>query len=1147
MRRIFTLASLTALLLLLVCPLKAADNLYVFHKGNLVFKCLAADVDSVALEDNKTKVTLYNKQHAQLFTAPSAEVDSITFKYYKPVADILDVVFKKDGSAEDISPMKNTIESFGETTTYYNEIYGRYVAKINNTWGGMQENGTYYKVDYSKNEAIKKALADGHTMETLFKATYTGDLEDKEAKWFAGHQAGGTGFLISKKSGERQNEITFLPNVSTNGKSNWIWATSGIVPETEVFYHVIGVWDKDAGKAYIYVNGELKNTVDAKGEFHFPAEAAQWFGIGCDASKKNGEQSGNWEIVTSRIYDRALNQEDVNLLWESVAELQTKPVADLLDVVFNEDGTAKDVSPMKNNVRLIGSSASTYYNNTYKRYVASFNNPWAGTASGYYRIDFESNSKFRTALANGHTLEAVFMASYAPPIANAEAKPFSAHQGGGTGFLISTTSGNRKNEITFLPNVTTTGKSNWRWATSGVIPQPQTYYHVIGVWDKDAKKAYIYVNGELKNTIAADGNFRFAENGSNWFCLGGDASPSGGQNGWCGDIVMARVYDKPLDKQKVAVLWDEVKRLQAGAEPDMVTGLSYYSGMAVKPGGTYSLTGKGFAEGDKIVLVALKSGIEPDTLSTVVRNDTLTMNLPTTLTTGNYRMILVRGDKQQDLGINKYQVVKDIPAGMRVIAHRGFWDKAGSAQNSRSSLQNAFDAKCYGSEIDVWITTDGHVMVNHDATLNGVEIQKSTYAQVKNLKLSNGESIPELKEFLEMLAKEDSTKLIIEIKTHSDERRGIAAVDSAVKQVKDRGLQDKVEYIAFSLNLCRELVKQDPSAHVAYLNGDIAPKTLYEYGIMGLDYTAKSYRNNPSWATDARKLGMTTNVWTINDAATMIEMTNMGIDFVTTNAPLLAQQIEALYNANHTTGGETPEPEPVEKPKADILDIVFNENGTVTDASPMNNEVKVFSSDNKTVPVAYDEVRKAYVASFNNPYGGDAATYARVDYADNEAFKKALANGHTLETIFKVTYEGELPNVEAKWFAGHQAGGTGFLICKTSGERKNEITFLPNVSTNGKSNWIWANSGVVPQSDVFYHVVGVWDKDAGKASVYVNGELKKTVAAEGELHFPAEAAQWFGIGCDANPSKGEQSGNWQIVTERIYGKALTQDEVNLLW
>ncbi len=897
----------------------------------------------------------------------------------------------------------------------------------------------------------------------------------------------------------------------------------------------------------IYVNGELKNTVDAKGELVFPAAAAQWFGIGCDASKKQGEQSGNWEIVTSRIYDRALNQDDVNLLWASVEDLQAKPVADLLDVAFKGDGTAEDLSPMKNKVSLIGTSSSTYYNNTYKRYVASFNNPWAGTASGYYRVDFENNSSFRAALANGHTLEAVFMASYEPPIANSEAKPFAAHQGGGTGFLISTTSGNRKNEITFLPNVTTNGKSNWRWATSGVVPQPQTYYHVVGVWDKDAKKAYIYVNGELKNTVAAEGDFRFAENGSNWFCLGGDASPSGGQNGWCGDIVMARVYDKPLNRQKVAVLWDEVKRLQDAAEPDMVTDVQYYSGMAVKAGGLYSLSGKGFAEGDRVVLAAIKNVAQQDTLNTVIKNDTLSICLPTTLASGRYRMLLLRGDKQQDLGLNKFQVVKEIPAGMRVIAHRGFWDKAGSAQNSRSSLQNAFDAKCYGSETDVWITTDGRVMVNHDPKLNGVEIQKSTYEQVKNLKLGNGETIPELKEFLEMLAKEDSTKLIIEIKTHSDEKRGIAAVDSVVKQVKERGLQNKVEYIAFSLNLCKELVKQDPTAHVAYLNGDIDPKTLYGYGIMGLDYTAKSYQNNPSWATTARELGMTTNVWTINDAATMIEMTNMGIDFVTTNAPLTAQQVEALYNANRMSTTPDPEPEPVKKPVADLMDIVFNADGSVTDVSPMKNAVSVVSSDNKTVPVAYDSDRKAYVASFSNPYGGDATTYARVDYSGNEAFKETLAGGHTLETVFKVQYEGELPDKEAKWFAGHQAGGTGFLISKKSGSRQNEITFLPNVSTNGKSNWIWANSGIVPEADVFYHVVGVWDKDAGKASIYVNGELKKTVSAEGELHFPAEAAQWIGIGCDASPAKGEQSGNWQIVTNRIYGKALTPEEVILLW
>ena len=36
-------------------------------------------------------------------------------------------------------------------TTYYNEAYGRQVAKFNNTWAGSTTG--YYKVDYADNEA----------------------------------------------------------------------------------------------------------------------------------------------------------------------------------------------------------------------------------------------------------------------------------------------------------------------------------------------------------------------------------------------------------------------------------------------------------------------------------------------------------------------------------------------------------------------------------------------------------------------------------------------------------------------------------------------------------------------------------------------------------------------------------------------------------------------------------------------------------------------------------------------------------------------------------------------------------------------------------------------------------------------------------
>ena len=188
------------------------------------------------------------------------------------------------------------------------------------------------------------------------------------------------------------------------------------------------------------------------------------------------------------------------------------------------------------------------------------------------------------------------------------------------------------------------------------------------------------------------------------------------------------------------------------------------------------------------------------------------------------------------------------------------------------------------------------MMVNHDATFNGVRIETATAAKAQSLTLSNGEKMPTLEEFLEMMQASDSpTKLIIEIKTHSYASRNLAAADSTVNMVRRMGLQDRVEYIAFSLDICKRLVQNDPDACVAYLNGDISPSQLHEYGITGLDYTAANYRNNPSWVTSAHSLGMTTNVWTINSESEIIEMNNMDIDFVTTNNPEGAARILRYY------------------------------------------------------------------------------------------------------------------------------------------------------------------------------------------------------------------------------------------------------------
>ncbi|MCR4920622.1 MAG: hypothetical protein K5945_02800 [Bacteroidaceae bacterium] len=572
------------------------------------------------------------------------------------------------------------------------------------------------------------------------------------------------------------------------------------------------------------------------------------------------------------------------------------PVADLLDVQFKADGSAVDVSPMKNTVTTPAKNGlATIWSDTYQRYIASFSNSWGSTVSGYYKIDYTSNSKMQKALSDGHSLEVLVKANYTGTIADTEAKPFSSMQGGGTGFLICKTNASGsggKNVYTFLPHV----NGGWKWTTSGVTPKARKFYHLVGVWNQEEGKAYIYVNGELRNTVDAAGSFKFPGSGATWFCIGGDPNSNGAaEAGWCGEVAVARAYDKPLVAEEVSALWAAVADLQ-GDDIEMVTDVDYLSGMPVKAGSKFLIQGKGFAEGDKVKFVPSGGGTGEFVVDTELTDGGVRIQLPNNLTTTTYSMTLMRGNKTQDLGMVKFTVVETMPPGCKVIAHRGHWNVAGSAQNSRTSLQKALDLKIYGSETDIWITTDGVMMVNHDASFGGVRLETSTSEQVKALTLSNGEKMPSLEDLLNMVKADDGpTKLIIEIKTHSDPARGQAAADSTVNMVHRMGLRDRVEYIAFSLDICKRIVQDDPEAHVAYLNGDRSPAQLYEFGIMGLDYTAAKFRSNPTWVTSARELGMTTNVWTIDGESEIIEMNNMGIDYITTNNPEAAARILQYY------------------------------------------------------------------------------------------------------------------------------------------------------------------------------------------------------------------------------------------------------------
>jgi glycerophosphoryl diester phosphodiesterase len=235
----------------------------------------------------------------------------------------------------------------------------------------------------------------------------------------------------------------------------------------------------------------------------------------------------------------------------------------------------------------------------------------------------------------------------------------------------------------------------------------------------------------------------------------------------------------------------------------------------------------------------------------------------------------------------------------KVIAHRGYWKTEGSAQNSIRSLLKADSIGVYGSEVDIWLSADGIPVVNHDATvvLNGkkLTVEETTTDTLKQVKLANGESLPTFEAYLDAFVTCQNTKLIVEFKTHKKKAHEDELAARVIQMVRNRHLQNKVEYISFGKNFVEQVRKLDPEAKIYYLNGDLTPAELSTMGAAGLDYHYNVLYRHPEWVKQAHEKGLKVNVWTVNSSEDIQKVIDLGVDFITTDEPeTVKQKIEEL-------------------------------------------------------------------------------------------------------------------------------------------------------------------------------------------------------------------------------------------------------------
>lgn len=221
----------------------------------------------------------------------------------------------------------------------------------------------------------------------------------------------------------------------------------------------------------------------------------------------------------------------------------------------------------------------------------------------------------------------------------------------------------------------------------------------------------------------------------------------------------------------------------------------------------------------------------------------------------------------------------------KIIAHRGFWKKDRVSQNSLQSLVSANALGVYGSEFDVRMTKDERLVIAHDPRINHLKLADSEYRNIEKLPLKNGERISSLEEYLTKGKSFPQLKMFLEIKSLISKKREEKTVMRVLEVIQKLDVENQIEFISFSLNICLLLRNLIPQDTIHYLMGNLSPQEVRSLGINGIDYHYSRFLDNPTWIREAKDLGMTTGSWTVNNPEVFKILTSQGIDYITTDFP----------------------------------------------------------------------------------------------------------------------------------------------------------------------------------------------------------------------------------------------------------------------
>lgn len=221
----------------------------------------------------------------------------------------------------------------------------------------------------------------------------------------------------------------------------------------------------------------------------------------------------------------------------------------------------------------------------------------------------------------------------------------------------------------------------------------------------------------------------------------------------------------------------------------------------------------------------------------------------------------------------------------RIVGHRGAALR--EPENTLRSFRRALADGARILECDVHLSADGHVVVMHDPSIDRTAaadsplrtgaIRDLTRAQLDEVRLEKGESVPSLSQLLAVLEEaEPSPQLLVEVKAHQ----------AATAVAREAAGRQDVRVISFHPEALRAVREMAPTIPLGLIVESVGEGTLDLAARLEVAMLAVSVdRIGARDVTQARARGLEVNVWTANSEAQVRRGIEVGADTITSDDP----------------------------------------------------------------------------------------------------------------------------------------------------------------------------------------------------------------------------------------------------------------------